>query len=70
MIFLNGQILLKTHQSGHTLGGNDGLTTFYLKCFWAWLKIFHFTFQTTWVVFPSGHSKHCAQGEPPYKVGR
>jgi hypothetical protein len=44
MILLSGQILLETPQNGHAVGGNDGLGTFYLKCFQAWLKIFHFTF--------------------------
>ncbi len=34
MTLLNGQIPLKTHQSGHAMGGNDGLE----------MKIFHSTF--------------------------
>jgi hypothetical protein len=42
--------------------GNGGLRIFYSKCFWAWLKFFRFTFQTTWVVFSSGHFRHCAEG--------
>jgi hypothetical protein len=54
----------------HAMGSNGGLGIFYLKCFQAWLKFFHSIFQTTWVVFPNGDSKHCAQGSPPYKVGR
>jgi hypothetical protein len=62
MILLSGQISLETHQSGHVVGGNDGLIIFYPKCLWAWLKFSIPPFQTTWVVFPSGHSKHCAQG--------
>jgi hypothetical protein len=62
MILLSGQIPLKTHQSGHVVGGNGGLGILCLKCLRTWLKTFHSTFQTTWVVFPSGHSKHCAQG--------
>jgi hypothetical protein len=44
MILLNGQSSLETHQNGHTMGGNGGLGIFYLKCFQAWLKIFHSTF--------------------------
>jgi hypothetical protein len=49
-------------QSGHVVGGNSGLRIFCPKCFQTWLRIFHFTFQTIWVVFPNGHSKHYAQG--------
>jgi hypothetical protein len=44
MILLSGQISLKTHQSGHAVGGNGGLGIFCPKCFWAWLKKIHFTF--------------------------
>jgi len=55
-------IPLKTHQSGHAMGGNGGLGILCLKCFRARLKFFHSIFQTTWVVFPSGDFKHCAQG--------
>jgi hypothetical protein len=55
-------IPLKTHQSGHAMGGNGGLGIFYLKWFRTWLKIFHSSFQTTWLVFPSGDFEHCAQG--------
>ncbi len=36
--------------------------TFYLKCLQAWLNFFIPPFQTTWVVFSIGHSRHCAQG--------
>jgi len=58
MIVLSGQIPLKTHQSGHVVGSNGGLGIFCSKCLQAWLKIFHSNFQTTWVDFPIGHSKH------------
>ncbi len=34
MTFLNGQIPLKTHQSGHAMGSNDGLQ----------IEFFHSTF--------------------------
>jgi len=37
MILLKGKIPLKTHQSGHVVGGNGGLEIFYLKCLKAWL---------------------------------
>jgi hypothetical protein len=62
MILLNRQIALETHQSGRALGSNGDFRIFYLKCIWALFKIFHSTFQTTWVVFLNGQSKHCAQG--------
>jgi hypothetical protein len=51
MTLLNGQIPLKNHQSGHAARGNDG----------SGMKIFHSSFSTTWVFFPSGHFRHCAQ---------
>jgi hypothetical protein len=62
MILLNGQIPLKTHQSGHEVGGNGGLKIFCSKCLCAWLNFSIPLFQTTWVVFPNGHSRHCGQG--------
>jgi hypothetical protein len=62
MILLSGQIPLKTHQSGHAMGGNGSLGIFCMKCFQTWLKVFHSTFQTTLEVFPSGDSRHCAKG--------
>jgi hypothetical protein len=43
---LNGQIQLKTQHNGHVVGGNGGLGFFCSKCFQAWLKNFHSTFQT------------------------
>jgi hypothetical protein len=43
-LLINGQITLETRQNGHAVEGNNGLRIFYLKCFWAWLKIFHFIF--------------------------
>jgi hypothetical protein len=62
MILLNGQIPVGTHQNGHAMGGYAGLGLLCLKCLWPWLKKNYFTFQTIWVVFPNGHSRHCAQG--------
>jgi hypothetical protein len=70
MILLSGQIPLGIHQSGHAMGGNGGLGIFCPKWLWAWLKFAIPLVQTTWVVFPNGHSRYCAQGKPPYKVGR
>jgi len=59
---LNGQIPLKIHQSGHAMGSNGGLGIFSLKCFRAWLKIFHSTFSNHLGGFSNAHSTHCAQG--------
>ncbi len=39
ILLINGQISLKTHQSGHTVEGNNGLGIFYPKCLWASLYI-------------------------------
>ncbi len=62
MILLSGQIPLEIHQSGHEMGGNGGLESFAQNAFGHGWKFSIPLFQTTWVVFPNGHSKHCAQG--------
>jgi hypothetical protein len=44
------------------MGGNGGLESFAQNAFGHGWKFSIPLFQTTWVVFPNGHSKHCAQG--------
>jgi len=60
IILLCGQISLKTHQNGHIVGDNDGFKKFAQNPFGHGWKFSTPPFQTTWVVFPSGHSKHYA----------
>jgi hypothetical protein len=45
------------------VGGNGGLEFFLLKMPLGMVEFFSIPpFQTTWAIFPNGHSKHCAQG--------